>query len=346
MKLPSIPQIDTCTQTQTQQHLDSLTKPQGSLGRLEDLAIQLAGITGKVIPDMSKKAVVVMAADHGVASEGVSAYPSDVTCQMVLNFLSGGAAINVLARQANASVKVVDMGVKGDLPPNENLYSVKIRRGTSNFAAGPAMPVDEAEIAINTGIDIAGKLHAEGFQIVATGDMGIGNTTASSAIVSVLTGLPPKVVTGRGTGVDDAGLAKKIQTIEKAIFVNKLDPANALDVLAKVGGFEIAGLVGLIIGCASRRIPVVIDGFISGTAALVAFKLLPQVKDFLIASHKSVECGHEAIFNKLGLKPLLDLNLRLGEGTGAVLAFNLVDASIAIMREMATFESAKVSGRL
>ena len=346
MIFPQIQEIDQNAKSQAQQHLDSLTKPLGSLGRLEELAARLAGMTGRIIPEFSRKTVVVMAADHGVACEGVSAYPPDVTYQMVLNFLSDGAAINVLARQAHAEVLVVDMGVRGQFPANQNLINKKIAQGTANFLKGPAMTKSQAEAAIEAGVAIATDLAEKGYQMVATGDMGIGNTTASSAIVSVLTGLPVSEVTGRGTGVDDAGLERKIQVIEQAIELNKPNPKDVLDVLAKVGGFEIAGLCGLIIGCACRRIPVVIDGFISGAAALAAVRLVPEVKDYLVASHKSVECGHVAIFDELGLKPLLDLGLRLGEGTGAVLAFNLVDASMAIMKEMATFESASVSGKL
>lgn len=346
MDFPSIPTIDTQAQAQAQRHLDSLTKPLGSLGRLEELAVSLSGMTGNVMPDFSRKAVVVMAADHGVACEGVSAYPPDVTYQMVLNFLSGGAAINVLARQAKADVLVVDMGVRGQFPANPNLINKKIAQGTANFLKDPAMTLTQAQAAVETGIQIANGLAGEGYQMVATGDMGIGNTTASSAIVSVLTGLPVEDVTGRGTGVDDAGLERKIQVIEQAIELNKPNPKDVLDVLSKVGGFEIAGLCGLIIGCACRRIPVVIDGFISSTAALLASRLASGSKDFLVASHKSVECGHVAIFDELGLKPLLDLGMRLGEGTGAALVFNLVDASMAIMKEMATFESASVSGKL
>jgi nicotinate-nucleotide--dimethylbenzimidazole phosphoribosyltransferase len=343
---PLISSINSNSARYAQARLDSLTKPVGSLGRLEELVVQLAGITGNPVPDMSRKAVVVMAADHGVAGTGVSAYPQDVTRQMVLNFLSGGAAINVLARHAGATVKVVDMGVCGQINDHPDLITKKIRQGTANMAEGSAMSIKEAETAINIGIDIANDLASKGFQMVATGDMGIGNTTPSSAIASVFTGLPAQKVTGRGTGVDDAGLAGKIKIIEKAIEVNKPDPTNALGVLAKVGGFEIAGLTGLIIGCASRRIAVMIDGFISGAAALIAWKLAPQTKDYMIASHMSTECGHLAILKLIGLKPLFDLNLRLGEGTGAVLAFGLVDASLKIMTQMATFESAHVSEKI
>ena len=346
MNLPQIPAIDTRSAKDAQARLDSLTKPVGSLGRLEELVVQLAGITGNPVPDMSKKAVVVMAADHGVASTGVSAYPQDVTRQMVLNFLSGGAAINVLARHAGATVKIVDMGVCGQMGDHADLITRKIRQGTSNMAEGPAMTATEAETAIQTGIEIANDLASKGFQMVATGDMGIGNTTPSSAIASVFTGLSVAKVTGRGTGVDAAGLKGKIKIIETALKVNKPDAGNALDVLSKVGGFEIAGLAGLIIGCASNRIPVMIDGFISGAAALVAWKLAPETKKYMIASHMSVECGHCAILDTIGLKPLFNLNLRLGEGTGAVLAFGLVDASLKILTEMATFESAHVSEKL
>jgi nicotinate-nucleotide--dimethylbenzimidazole phosphoribosyltransferase len=265
---------------------------------------------------------------------------------MVLNFLAGGAAINVLARRARAVVKVVDMGVRDDFSPHPDLLDLKVARGTSNFLSGPAMTQKQALQAIESGIKISNDLACQGFQMVATGEMGIGNTTASSAIVSVLTGLPASQVTGRGTGIDDEGLKRKIEIIEKAIEVNKPNPKDALDVLVKVGGFEIAGLCGLVIGCAMQRMPVVIDGFISSTAALIASRLAPGTQDYLIASHKSVECGHTAIFDELGLKPLLDLGMRLGEGTGAALAFNLVDASMSIMHEMATFESAHVSGKL
>lgn len=346
MTIPTIPTISTHARVQAQQHLDSLTKPLGSLGRLEELAVSLAGMTGLVIPDFSRKAVVVMAADHGVACEGVSAYPPDVTYQMVLNFLSGGAAINVLARQAKADVKIVDMGVRDDFAPHPKLINMKVGRGTANFLHGPAMTHEQALKAIEAGMRISGVLSCEGFQMVATGEMGIGNTTASSAIVSVLTGLPVASVTGHGTGIGDEGFKRKIALIEQAIKSNKPNPKDPLDVLAKVGGFEIAGLCGLAIGCAMQRIPVVVDGFISSAAALLASRLAPGSENFLIASHKSVECGHAAIFIELGLQPLLNLGMKLGEGTGAALAFNLVDASMAIMKEMATFESAGVSGKL
>lgn len=345
MQLPIIPAFDEQTAAAAASRQAILTKPGGSLGRLEELSIQLAGITGQARPKMARKAVIVMAADHGIAREGVSAYPSEVTPQMVLNFLQGGAAINVLARQAGARVKVVDMGVAytfGDLP---GLIQRKIDHGTHSITAGPAMTRAQAEQAVQIGIDLAAAEVENGLDLIATGDMGIGNTTPSSAIVAAFTGLPPAQVTGRGTGVDDTGLARKIAAIETALSVNRPDPTDALDVLHKLGGFEIAGMAGVMIGAAARRIPVVVDGFISGAAALVAAELLPAVRPYLIAAHLSVEIGHRAIWNRLGLRPLLDLNLRLGEGTGAALAFHLVEAAARILDEMATFGEAGVSDK-
>jgi len=320
-----------------------LTKPHGSLGRLEELSALLAGMTGQARPKVERKAVIVMAADHGVTLEGVSAYPAEVTRQMVLNFLRGGAAINVLARQAGARVVIVDIGVASEFEETAGLVRRKTAAGTRNIAAGPAMSRAQAEEAIQTGIDVIHEEIGRGLDLAATGDMGIGNTTASAAIVSVLTGLSPLQVTGRGTGVDDAGLARKVTIIEQAIRVNRPNPADALDVLCKVGGLEIAGLAGVILGAAARRVPVVIDGFISGAAALIAAGLSPQVKDYLIASHLSVEIGHQAVLKHLGLSPLLDLQLRLGEGTGAALAFHIIEAACRILDEMATFSEAGVS---
>jgi nicotinate-nucleotide--dimethylbenzimidazole phosphoribosyltransferase len=286
-----------------------------------------------------------MAADHGVTAEGVSAYPAEVTPQMVLNFLHGGAAINVLARQANARVAVVDIGVAADLPPHSQLLQRKIKAGTANMAKGPAMSREEAERAISTGLEVFDTVRRDGLDLIATGDMGIGNTTASAAIVSAITGRSPKLITGRGTGVDDSGLTRKVTVIERALTVNKPDAKDALDVLSKVGGLEIGGLAGVIIGAASQRIPIVIDGFISGAAALIAAELSPGVKQYLFAGHVSVEAGHRVILEHLGLTPMLDLNLRLGEGTGAVLSFHLLEAATRIMAEMATFAEAGVAGK-
>ncbi len=345
LTLPAIPSLNTSAQAAARARQNTLTKPPGSLGRLEELSIQLAAITGKTPLSVERKAIVVMAADHGVAAEGVSAYPAEVTPQMVLNFARGGAAINVLARQAGARVVAVDIGVAADFDPATPIRHHKIAPGTQNMAHGPAMTRAQAEAAIQVGIEAVNVEVAQGLDLVATGDMGIGNTTASAAIVAALTGQPVAKVTGRGTGVDDAGLARKISIIERALAVNKPDSNDPLDVLCKVGGLEIGGLVGVIIGGAANKIPVVIDGFISGAAALVAARLAPEVKPYLIAAHQSVEIGHRVILEQLGLRPLLDLDLRLGEGTGAALAFHLIEAATRIFNEMATFAEAGVSDK-
>jgi nicotinate-nucleotide--dimethylbenzimidazole phosphoribosyltransferase len=323
---------------------EQLTKPAGSLGRLEALAIQIAGITSQEQPILANKAIVVMAGDHGVTAEGVSAYPAEVTPQMVLNFLRGGAAINALARGVGAQVVVVDIGVAGALE-HPGLLSRKVAPGTANLAQGPAMTPAQAEEAIAAGIAVVESLAREGVQLVATGEMGIGNTTAASAITAVMTGTPPSDVTGRGTGIDDAQLAHKITVIERALAINAPNRDNALDVLAKVGGLEIAGLVGVILGGAAHRMPIVLDGFIAGSAALVAAAVCPQVRDYLIAGHISVERGHRVLLDTLGLAPLLNLELRLGEGTGAALAIGIIDGALAAHHQMATFAEAGVSER-
>ena len=345
LRLPVIPPIDTAAEGQARARQDSLTKPPGSLGRLEALSIQLAGITGAARPSVARKAVIVMAGDHGVTAEGVSAYPAAVTPQMVLNFAQGGAAINVLARQAGARVVVVDVGVAADLGAPPGVLVRKVALGTANMAQGPAMTRAQAEAAVQVGLEVVAGEIERGLDLVATGDMGIGNTTASSAIVAAITGRLAALVTGRGTGVDDAGLARKIATIERALAVNRPDPHDALDVLGKVGGLEIGGLAGVMIGAAARRVPVVVDGFISGAAALIAVGLCPDVRPYLIAGHQSVELGHRVMLDHLGLQPLLALDLRLGEGTGAVLAFHLVEAAARILNEMATFAEAGVSDK-
>ncbi len=322
-----------------------LTKPPGSLGRLEELTVHLAGIQGRVRPQTDRKVMVVMAADHGVTVEGVSAYPAAVTPQMVQNFLDGGAAINVFARQVGAQVIVADLGVASPLPPHPALLNYKVGLGTRNLAHGPAMERAEALQALAAGIEIAESLAAApgGLDLLGTGDMGIGNTTPSSAIIAAFTGLSVERVTGRGTGLDDAGLRHKVAIIEQALAVNRPDPADPLDVLAKVGGFEIAGLVGLIFGAAAARVPVVVDGFISSAAALVATEWHPPVRDYLIAAHNSVEIGHRVMLERMELSPLLNLNLRLGEGTGAALAMGVIEAAVRALNEMATFAQAGVS---
>lgn len=342
--IAKITPLDVTSVEQARARQLQLTKPTGSLGRLEALAIQLAGASRSVLPVIRRKAVVVMAADHGVTAEGVSAYPQDVTPQMVLNFLSGGAAINALARQANAEVVVVDIGVAAELE-HPNLLMRKISRGTANMAQGPAMSRAEVVQAIAVGIEILDTLADQGLDLVATGEMGIGNTTAASAITACLLSISAEQVTGRGTGINDQQLAHKIQIIERAIAHNTPDLEQPLDVLAKVGGLEIAGLVGVILAAAARRIPVVLDGFISSSAALVAYALCPTVRDYLIAGHVSVECGHRLILNKLGLEPLLDLHLRLGEGTGAVLAMHILEGAVRTHAEMSTFGEAGVANK-
>jgi nicotinate-nucleotide--dimethylbenzimidazole phosphoribosyltransferase len=320
-----------------------LTKPAGSLGRLEDLSIRLAGMTGRLDPPLQNAVVFTLAADHGIAAEGVSAYPREVTAQMVLNFLRGGAAINVLARAVGARVVVADMGVDADLPPHPELRAVKVRRGTSNIAQGPAMTVEEAERAIEVGRRL---LRDEELDVALTGDMGIGNTTASAAVICALAHLDPVLVVGRGTGVDDEGLQRKLTAVSRALEVNARSIARGpLETLAAVGGLEIAGLVGVILEAAEARKPVIIDGFISGAAALVAATMAPAVRGYLIASHRSSELGHGAVLERLGLRPLLDLDLRLGEGTGAALALPIVRAAVRLINEMATFDEAGVSER-
>jgi len=327
----------------TQRLLDGKTKPRKSLGRLEELACQIAAIRGSTAPAPLDKAIVVMGADHGVAAEGVSAYPQEVTRQMLLNFARGGAAINVLARHAGARLVVVDMGIAQALPDEPAIRAHRIGPGTRNFAHGPAMTRAEAIAALEAGIAVAEQLAHAGVTLLGTGEMGIGNTTASSALAAVLTGAAPEAVTGRGTGIDDAGLAHKIAVIRQAITVNHPDPGDPLDVLAKLGGFEIAGLAGVILGGAAAGVPIVVDGFICGAAALVAARLAPAVANYLVCAHKSVERGHHHVLAALGLAPLLELDLRLGEGTGAALAMPLVDAALCILRDMATFASAGVS---
>jgi nicotinate-nucleotide--dimethylbenzimidazole phosphoribosyltransferase len=319
-----------------------LTKPPGSLGRLEAISVQVAGITGRELPRVRDKAVIVMAGDHGVVAEGVSAFPTAVTAQMVLNFLRGGAAINVLARHVGARVVVVDVGVAANIPPQKGLVVRKVARGTANLRREPAMSRQQAIQSIEVGIAVAEDEIARGLDIVATGDMGIGNTTPSAAIAAAVTGLPASRVTGRGTGVDDRGLALKVAVIEEALRLHRPDPADGLDVLARVGGFEIGGIAGVILGAAAHRIPVVVDGFISTAGAAIAALLAPQAKPYMISGHKSVEAGHQALLDFLGLVPLVDLDLRLGEGTGAVLGIGLVEAACKLLCEMATFDEAEV----
>lgn len=322
---------------------NNLTKPLGSLGRLEELSVRVAGIQGQARPRVDRKAIITMAGDHGVCAEGVSAYPPEVTPQMVYNFLRGGAAINALSRHVGARMVVVDVGVAVDMPAHPDLLSRKVAHGTANMAQGPAMTRAQAVQAIEAGIEVVENEVARGLDAVGTGDMGIGNTTASSAIVAAFTGEPVALLTGRGTGLNDDQLRQKIAIIERALAVNRPDPNDGLDVLAKVGGLEIAGLAGVILGAAANRVVAVVDGFISGAAALVAHALNPLAREYMVAAHLSVEIGHQMVMRRLGLVPLLDLNMRLGEGTGAALGISLVEASVRALNEMATFAEAGVA---
>jgi nicotinate-nucleotide--dimethylbenzimidazole phosphoribosyltransferase len=337
---------DSASRAAAKNRLDNLALPHWALGDLMDLAIEIAGMTATIKPQVKRKAIVTMAGDHGVVAENVSKYPQEVTPQMVYNFVRGGAGINALAGQAGATIFVVDMGVAADLRElveAKKIINKKVGLGTGNIAVGPAMSKAMAKRAVESGIDIAGDL-ADRFDLLGTGDMGIGNTTPSTAIAAVCTGKSVEELTGRGTGLDDGQLSHKIAVIKRALEVNKPDPKDGLDILAKVGGFEIGGIAGLILGAAANRKPVLVDGFISTAAALIAYRIEPFVKDYLIFSHRSVEPGHAAMQEALGCKkPLLDLNFRLGEGTGAAVAMNLVEGAVAILTQVATFAEASVA---
>ena len=335
--------FDAALAAQVRRRLDCLTKPPGSLGRLEELVQRYVGISGQLTPVIRGKAVIVFAADHGVVAEGVSAYPQAVTAQMVRNFLQGGAAINALARQASAEVKVVDIGVAAELPRLPGLMDRKVRFGTANMACEAAMRRQEAQQCLEIGIEMAEQCHDNGVSLVATGDMGIGNTTPSSALVALFTGAAVQEVTGYGTGIDDDTRQHKVTVIERALQLHAPRADDPLGALAAIGGLEIGGIAGLILGCASRRLPVLIDGLIATAGALVAAALQPHVKDYMIAAHTSVEVGQQIAWRFLGQTPLLDLHMRLGEGTGAVLAMYLVEAALRVYNEMATFEQAGVS---
>ncbi|MDE0374447.1 MAG: nicotinate-nucleotide--dimethylbenzimidazole phosphoribosyltransferase [bacterium] len=325
---------------------DILTKPPGSLGRLEEVATRLAGMFGTARPVIRGKAVIVAAADHGVVAQGVTGYPQSVTGQMVRNFLDGGAAINVLCRLGGVHRIVVDAGIASAPPPEHpDLRSLRIGPGTGDITLGPAMTRRQAVRCIEFGAGLASEVIADGADLVATGDMGIGNTTPSSAIAAAMTGRPPTETTGKGTGRSAEELLRKTAVVEEALEVNSPDPDDPVDVLAKVGGFEIGVLAGVVLGTAAERRAVVLDGFISGAAALIAHRLSPAVSDYLIASHRSAETGHRAVLAYMQLDPLLDLAMRLGEGTGAVLAMGIVEAAASCLTEMATFEEAGVSDR-
>jgi len=336
---------DQVARERARQRLDQLTMPHWALGRLMDLAIDLAGMTRSMTPSFAERVIVIMAADHGVVAEGVSKYPQEVTVQMVYNFLRGGAGINAMSRVANALVVVVDMGMAGEItgaPQDGTFFSKRIGAGTNNIGEGPAMSREDAVRSVEAGIEVARELGAS-FDLFGTGDMGIGNTTPSSAIVAAVTGVPPARVTGRGTGIDDSQFQKKVSVVEKVLRVNNPDPKDPLDLLAKVGGFEIGGIAGLILGAASMQKPVLIDGFISAAGALIACGIAPEAADYVIAAHRSVEQGHRVALDYMSKQPLLDLDLRLGEGTGAALGMTLTEAAVRILTEVATFEEASVS---
>ncbi len=325
---------------------DELTKPRGSLGRLEELGTRIATIRGETLPRIRRKVIFTAAADHGVAAEGVSAYPQSVTAQMVLNFLRGGAAINVLARHVGAEVVVVDAGVAGEIPSMDGLVVSKVRRGTGNMLREPAMTREEALRTVEEGRRLFAERHrADPIDLVGLGDMGIGNTTSSAALTALFTGRSAAEVTGRGTGIEDGALRRKVEVVQAALERHRPDPADPIGALAKVGGLEIAFLAGVTLAAAGARVPVVVDGFITTAAALAACAIERGARDALVASHCSAEPGHAIALKHLGLEPLLDLKLRLGEGTGAALAFFLIEASCKLMAEMATFSEAGVDGK-
>ena len=329
-----------------QKKLNNLTKPLGSLGKLEDFAKEIVGISGNLSPIIKRKVIFVMAGDHGVAHEKVSAFPQEVTSQMVYNFIRGGAGINVLAKHIGVEILIVDMGVAKDFPPEKGLIIKKIACGTKNIAMGPAMNKDEAERTIIAGIEVfEDELNRKGIDIIGLGEMGIANTTPSSAIVACLTKSKVEEVTGRGTGIDENRLRNKIRVIKQAIEINHPDPKDGLDVLSKVGGFEIGGLVGCILAAASHRVPIVIDGFISCASALIAIKLAPLARDYMFASHNSVEKGHKIALKYIGKVPIFDLGMRLGEGTGAALGISFIEAGVKILTQMATFTDAGVNNK-
>ncbi|MGN7470853.1 nicotinate-nucleotide--dimethylbenzimidazole phosphoribosyltransferase [Brevibacillus sp. SAFN-007a] len=343
-RFPAIAPRNQEASEQTRQHVDQLTKPLGSLGRLEELAVELAAMTGETFPVVTPPGVLVFAADHGVAAEGVSAYPQEVTAQMLLNLVNGGAGINVFARQIGAMQKFIDVGVAVEVKA-PGVINKRIRACSGNMLREAAMSADEAQRTLAVGFELAERIIDEGAKLLIVGEVGIGNTTASSAILSALTGADPDEIVGRGTGLDDAGWQRKKAVVREALALHRPNANEPLDVLAKVGGLEIGAMAGAMIGAASRRVPVLLDGFIATVAALLAVRLAPQVADYLIAGHRSQEPGHAFVLNVLGKQPLLDLNLRLGEGSGAAIAFSIVEAASWMVREMATFASAGVSDR-
>lgn len=334
----SIEALDESKMKKVKERLDNLTKPPGSLGYLEDLAIRLAGISKSEFLRVDKKEHIIMVGDHGVVKEGVSAFPQSITKAMVENFLNGGAAVNVLAKQFGVNISIVDIGMVDHLNKN-GVINLKIKNGTDNFLKGPAMSYQEAVLSVEKGIKITNQLIKNGVDILGTGEMGIGNTTPSSAIIAVVTGKDVEEVVGYGTGIDQKGLNNKIEVIKEALRVNNPSTEDGLDLLSKVGGLEIGGMAGIMLAGAAGNKPVMVDGLISGAAALIAYLIEPKVINYLIPSHKSVEPGHKLINKHLDLKPIFDLNMRLGEGTGSVIGISIVESAVRILNEMATFDT-------
>ncbi|HIE13219.1 MAG TPA: nicotinate-nucleotide--dimethylbenzimidazole phosphoribosyltransferase [Desulfotomaculum sp.] len=338
----AVGELDREAMAQAQARVDRLLKPPGSLGRLEELAVRLAGITARPFPEITKKSVIVMAGDHGVVAEGVSAAPQEITWQILPRFVDGTGGIGVLARHVGAKLVVVDIGVA---QPVEwpGVVVRKVRQGTGNIARGPAMAREEAVRAVEVGIELVQTEITSGADLIAAGDMGIGNTTPSSAILCAMAGVPVEEAVGRGTMVNDTVLAQKRRAVAEALRINRPDKSDPVGLLAKIGGLEIAGITGLILGAAAQRVPVLLDGFITGAAALIAAGLCPRARNFMLAAHLSEEQAHRHMLSALGLEPILDLNLRLGEGTGAALAMPVVEAAVKILKEMAAFGDSGVS---
>ena len=341
--IASIKPLNDAVYEQANERLANQARPAGSLGMLEPASARLAAIFGTLDVRLDNKVIVTCAGDHGVTDEGVSLFPQEVTAQMVFNFVGQGASINVLAKHAGARVKVADLGVNFDFDSDLPIFHKKVGKGTANFSRVPAMSREDAVRSVEAGIEIVNELLAKGaVDMLGTGDMGIGNTTPSSAVIAAFSGIAVDKLTGRGTGIDDAALANKIRVIQQALAMHRPDPKDPLDVLAKVGGFEIGGLAGLVIGAAAAGIPVVCDGFIATAGALIACELAPAAKAYLFASHRSVEVGHRFMHERLGVDPLLDLQFRLGEGTGAAVAMELLDAATRVLCDIKTFEEVAI----
>lgn len=341
-ELSEIRGVSTDLDSKIREKLDNQARPDRSLGRLEEMAFMTARIMKTLSPEIRGKVIFTFAGDHGVAEEGVSLFPQEVTHEMVANFIRGGASVNVIAGFYGIDVVVVDIGVKGDFSGMPELMRRKVAHGTKNFVKAAAMTEGEAIKAIQVGIDLVSGKVDQGVNLFGTGDMGIANTTPSTAVLCAITGADPENVTGRGTGIDDTTLRRKVKVITKGLIKHRPDPKDPLDILCKVGGFEIAGIAGEILGAAMNQCPVVIDGFISTAGAMIALLFEPKVKDYMFLAHRSIEPGHDAMMRWIGREPLLDLSMRLGEGTGAAIAMNLIELSTHVLNDIASFEEAAV----